>query len=128
VLVLQVCVPNDYQAGQLMQLRLLYNMYMLSVRDARIARRVKRRLAEITNVKRLVVYGSRAKGEATKYSDLDLYIELNTSVNPSLRRKIREIAWEVSLDSGVVISTLVASDRLEGQPILKAINSEGIAV
>ena len=101
---------------------------MLSTRDARIARRVKRRLSEITNVKKLVVYGSRARGKATKYSDLDLYIELNANINPALRRRIREIAWEVSLDSGVVISTLVGSDRLKGQPILKAIQSEGVPV
>lgn len=101
---------------------------MLSTRDARIARKVKRRLSEITNVKKMVVYGSRARGKATKYSDLDLYIELNANVNPALRRRIREIAWEVSLDSGIVISTLVASDRLKGQPILKAIQAEGIPV
>lgn len=107
---------------------LLYNRYMLSARDARIALKVKRRLSEITDVKKLVVYGSRARGKATRYSDLDLYIELNTKVNPGLRRKIREIAWEISLDSGVVISTLVASDRLKGQPILKAIKAEGIPV
>lgn len=111
-----------------MQSPLLYNICMLSVQDARVARRVKKRLSEITNVKRLVVYGSRARGKATKYSDLDLYIELNASLDPSLRRKIREIAWEVSLDSGIVISTLVASDRLKGQPILKAIKAEGIPV
>ena len=101
---------------------------MLSTRDARIARKVKRRLSEITNVKKLVVYGSRARGKATKYSDLDLYIELDANVNPALRRRIREIAWEVSLDSGIVISTLVASDRLRGQPILKTIQAEGISV
>lgn len=107
---------------------LLYNTNMLSTRDARIARKVKSRLSEITPVKRLVVYGSRAHGKPVKYSDLDLYIELRTKVNPTLRRKIREIAWEVSLDSGVVISTLAASDRLKGQPILKAIKAEGIVV
>ena len=107
---------------------LLYNRNMLSTRDTRIARKVKSRLSEITAVKRLVVYGSRARGNPTKYSDLDLYIELRTKVNPALRRKIREVAWEVSLDSGVVITTLVASERLEGQPILKAIKAEGIAV
>jgi len=101
---------------------------MLSAKDARIARKVKRRLLEIASVKQLVVYGSRARGNPTKYSDLDLYIELDAKVSPELRRKIREIAWEVSLDSGVVISTLVASERLRGQPILKAIQKEGIAV
>jgi predicted nucleotidyltransferase len=101
---------------------------MLSARDARIARKVKRRLSEITPVKRMVVYGSRARGNPTKYSDLDLYIELENNVNPALRKKIREVAWEVSLDSGVVITTLVASERLAGQPILKAIQAEGITV
>ena len=103
-------------------------MDMLSTKDARIARKVKRRLLEIARVKQLVVYGSRARGTPAKYSDLDLYIELEEQVSPALRKKIREIAWEVSLDSGVVISTLVASERLRGQPILKAIKSEGIAV
>ena len=107
---------------------MLYNIFMLSAKDARIARKVKRRLSEITPVKRLVVYGSRARGKPVKYSDLDLYIELDTKINRVLRRKIHEIAWEVSLDSGVVISTLVASERLKGQPILKAINAEGIVI
>ncbi|HKY53719.1 MAG TPA: nucleotidyltransferase domain-containing protein [Anaerolineales bacterium] len=101
---------------------------MLSAKDARIARKVKRRLSEVIPVKRLMVYGSRARGKPEKYSDLDLYIELDTQINSGLRRIIREIAWEVSLDSGVVITTLVASERLEGQPILKAIKAEGIAV
>ncbi len=59
---------------------------MLSARDARIARKVKRRLSEITNVKKLIVYGSRARGEAAKYSDLDLYIELNTG-KPCVEKK-----------------------------------------
>ena len=101
---------------------------MLSEKDARIARNVKRRLAEIAPVRRLVVYGSRARGNPTQYSDLDLYIELDAPLNLKLRNMIREIAWEISLDSGVVISTLVASDRLSGQPIVKAIETEGIAV
>ena len=101
---------------------------MLSTRDARIARKVKRRLSKISPVKRVVVYGSRARGTPTRYSDLDLYIELEAKVNTALRRKIREVAWEVSLDSGVVITTLVDSEQLRGQPILKVIRAEGIAV
>jgi predicted nucleotidyltransferase len=101
---------------------------MLSTKDARIARKVKRRLLEVAHVKQLIVYGSRARGTPEKYSDLDLYIELEDKVSPALRKKIREIAWEVSLDSGIVISTLVATEQLRGQPILKAIKAEGIPV
>ncbi len=102
---------------------------MLSSADLRIARKLKRRLVETTPVKRLVVYGSRARGDSTPESDLDVYIEVPT-LTRSLRLKVSEIAWEISLDGGVVISTLVASEEnpLNGQPIRLAIEKEGIAV
>ena len=100
---------------------------MLSQIDARIARQVKRRLLRVTTVNRLVVYGSRARGDASADSDLDLYIEI-PSVTPDMRRKISEIAWEVSLEAGIVISTMISTKRLAGQPILKAIETDGIAV
>ena len=100
---------------------------MLSRMDARIARKVKRRLLKVTPVERLMVYGSRARGEAVPDSDLDLYIE-GPAVTPDMRRKISEIAWEVSLETDVVISTLIYSKQVVGQPIMKAIEIDGVAV
>jgi uncharacterized protein len=106
---------------------LLYNIFMLSVMDARIARKVKRRLIKVTPVEELMVYGSRARGDATPDSDLDLYIK-GPAATPEMRRKISEIAWEVSLETGIVISTLIYSKQLIGQPIIKAIEIEGVVV
>ena len=100
---------------------------MLSRTDARIARTVKRRLLEVTPVKRMMVYGSRARGVAASDSDLNLYIE-GPAVTPEMRRKISEIAWEVSLETGIVISTLIYSKQLVGQPIIKAIEMDGVPV
>jgi predicted nucleotidyltransferase len=100
---------------------------MLSRLDTRIARKVKRRLLKITPVDRLLVYGSRARGEASPDSDLDLYIE-GPVVTPELRRKISEITWEISLETGIIISALIYSEQLAGQPIIKAIEMDGIAV
>lgn len=84
---------------------LLYNVIMLSRIDARIARKIKHRLLKVTPVKRLMVYGSRARRDADSDSDLDLYIE-DPAVTPDMRRKISEITWEVSLEPGIVISTM----------------------
>ena len=102
---------------------------MLASTDLRIVKRLRRRLAKATPIDRLIVYGSRARGDSVPESDLDVYIEV-PSLTPVLRRRISEIAWEISLDRGVVISTLVASgpNPLNGQPIRLAIEREGVVV
>lgn len=79
------------------------------------------------------MFGSRARGDWQEDSDLDVFIEV-PDLDAILRRKISEIAWEISLEDGVVISTFVATSDalvespLAANPILRVIQSEGIAV
>jgi hypothetical protein len=109
------------------------NQNMLSPNDARIVHRLKNHVQAIAPVKRLVVFGSRARGDATEESDLDIFIELE-DLTPHLRRQISDLAWEIGFDEDVVISTFVATSQaitdsaLAANPILIAIRSEGIAV
>lgn len=106
---------------------------MLTPEDKRIARRLKYRLQSISSVKRVIVYGSRARGDATEDSDLYVFIEL-TELSHQLRRQISDIAWEIGFDEGIVISTFVTTTQalidspLSANPILKSIQSEGVAV
>ena len=105
----------------------------LSPREYRIVQHFKLSLLEITPFKRLVVFDSRARGDATPDSDLDIFIEVPV-LDAALRRQISRIAWEVSLDERVLISTFVITTTainespLGANPILRTIANEGIAV
>lgn len=106
---------------------------MLNARDRKIATQLKKQVEIITPIKRMIVFGSRARGKAQRDSDMDVFIELS-AVTPELRQQIMTSAWEVSLEQGVVISIfltstlLLSSSPLAGNPILRAIETEGIAV
>jgi hypothetical protein len=53
---------------------------------------------------------------------------LSVPLTSELRKRIREIAWEVGLEMDIVITTLVRQKSLAGQPILRAIELDGVAV
>lgn len=104
---------------------------MLAEADREIAREFRRRLAAVTPVLDLRVFGSRARGDAAPDSDLDVFIEVE-EFTPELRRRISEIAWEVGFEMDRVISTIVATrNQLEhgamgANPLVLHIEREGI--
>lgn len=106
---------------------------MINIKAELAAKELKERFSAMTELSRLIVFGSCARGDATNESDLDIYIEVPELI-PELRQKISEIAWEISLENGLVISTIVASrnDVEKGifgaNPILEAITSQGIVI
>jgi uncharacterized protein len=106
---------------------------MLRREDLKVARLVRKRMEAIPVFKRMVVFGSRARGEASPDSDLDLFIEVS-ELDDEIRQQIQLVAWEESLENGVVISTFIAStdslvnSPLAANPLLKAIELDGIVV
>ena len=100
--------------------------------DMKIAKDLKARLSVVASVVDFKVFGSRARGTADEYSDMDVFIEVEYLDEP-LKRKIRDIVWSVGFEYSLYISPLVftrfeiENSPLRVSPIVKNIMEEGIA-
>jgi uncharacterized protein len=106
---------------------------MIKPSDLDIARLFKQRIQVISPVCKLVVFGSRARGDAAPDSDLDIFIEI-PELNKHLRSQIHEMAWEIGFEHGLVITTLITTTALltdsllSANPIFQVIDVEGVPV
>ena len=77
------------------------------------------------------MFGSQARGNATKESDIDLLIVL-PAIDPKITRLASDIAWEVGFDAGRVISVIPDTKeqmkRFAFLPFYQNIKQEGIIV
>jgi predicted nucleotidyltransferase len=102
-------------------------------KDFSIASELKNRLASAVSLVDFRVFGSRARGDADEYSDMDVFVEVER-LDKGQKERILDIAWEVGFENFMVIAPLIFSrDELENSalrssPIVKAINSEGVPV
>ena len=105
----------------------------MTPKDREIAKELKKRLSKVVHLLDFRVFGSRARGDADEYSDMDVFIEVE-STNKKLNEKIFEITWEIGFKHFMIISTLIFTrDELENSPlrsssIIKNIGREGVAV
>lgn len=101
--------------------------------DRQIALEFKERLSQVTPLLDFRVFGSRARGDAEEYSDMDVYIKVE-SLDRNLKETIRGIAWEIGFEHLIHISPLIftreeAEDSpLRASPIIESITEEGVAV
>jgi predicted nucleotidyltransferase len=84
-------------------------------------------------VRSVILFGSKARGDAGPESDVDLLVRL-TSDDPYLRSKVRRLAARVSLEYDLLLSVQAVSparwDELSRYrfPLYQAIEAEGIAL
>jgi predicted nucleotidyltransferase len=57
----------------------------------------------------LVLYGSRARGEATSASDFDLLILVDGEILPELAEQLDKALYDIKLEYGVVIPAIVCN-------------------
>lgn len=101
--------------------------------DLQTARELKNRVSKLTPLLDFRLFGSRARGDADEYSDMDIFMEFET-VDRALKSMVKNAAWEMTLETGIVVTTLLFSRNeienspLRSSPIIQVIMEEGVPV
>lgn len=82
---------------------------------------------------RLTLFGSRARGGAESDSDMDVLVEIDSDrIAFEDKRRLRRLAGELSMSSGIVLSLLIADrETLEERgdfSIFRNIREEGLSI
>lgn len=84
-------------------------------------------------VAELKLFGSKARGESSKFSDVDIWVVLNDG-NWRLRDPIHEIATDVFMKTSVDLSLHIFTTeniqrmRETGSPLLMNVREEGVVI
>lgn len=82
----------------------------------------------------IILYGSKSRGDAEEFSDIDLLVLLECEVNTKLEDEIIGLAYDIELEHDVVFGLLIESksfwnsELATAMPIHWNIDREGINI
>jgi UTP:GlnB (protein PII) uridylyltransferase len=88
-------------------------------------------LGRVSLVK-MVLFGSRARGDAGPCSDMDVVVILKGPLNEKIKEEISEYAWQAGFEQGIVLVPVVfTQDEWENGPerhslLIQAVEAEGV--
>ncbi len=101
---------------------------------ARILEPVKNYLLEIygQKVKEILLYGSQARREPTKDSDIDLLVVISDELDRiAVRKSLSDILWEILMEKDELISVIVVPESFYNNyqsPFILTVKEEGISI
>jgi len=102
-------------------------------KDSHIAIRIRTEIKRIDPKAKVVLFGSRARGDAKKDSDWDLLILIDSLNIRESEDLFRDKIYDLELETGEIISMFVYnnkdwSSRHKITPLYKSIKKEGVVL
>lgn len=86
-------------------------------------------------LKKVILYGSYARGDYNNQSDVDIMIltDLSFKEIEYYRDKISDIAYDIELDTGIILSPIIKNiekynSRINFVPFYKNVQKEGVVL
>jgi predicted nucleotidyltransferase len=103
----------------------------LSIRP--VLKKFKKEIKQINgdNLKKVILFGSHARGKAEKNSDIDVILVFEKEPSIKIKNRIREISNSLSLEYDVVIAEFLVTQsefRKYKTPFLLNVKKEGVVL
>ena len=108
------------------------NLWTTDVADIELLQRCKRAITKVAANADVILYGSRARGDADKYADYDILVIVNGPVDMALKEKILANIYPLELQSGEMLTLIVYSSQqwdsalYRAMPLHKNVEREGV--
>lgn len=87
--------------------------------DTELLRRCKKAITDVVPDATVILYGSRARGDAGEYSDYDIMVVVNGPVDMILEKKILDNIFPLELETGAVLTYIVYNKAKWDSPLYR---------
>ncbi len=106
----------------------------MNASEQQVLQRLKHMLQPRVKVHQIILFGSRARGDADAESDMDVLVVVDHPINREVRKAVSECTWQAGFDAGIVVTAILFTrDEWENgpeyySPLAEAVRADGVPV